>query len=256
MVLESVLDPVFSPLLTLPSWLAILIISVVITTLTTIAYKYLTDQTKMKALKKEMKGAQKRMKELSKSDPQKAMKMQKDMMGKNMELMRHSFKPTLYTLIPIIIIFGWLNSHMAYDPLLPNEPFSVTVDMDKGTTGSVEIDTIPELQFAKDETLVKNVTDGSVMWTMRGGAGEYQLTFTHSSGSQVDQEVLVTDEPGMYEQPLVKIRQQPFSTVKISNDKIRPLEGFPLVGNWGWIGIYIIFSLIISFSLRKALKVA
>ena len=36
------------------------------------------------------------------------MELNKITMEKNMKYMMHSFKPTLYTLIPILIIFGWI----------------------------------------------------------------------------------------------------------------------------------------------------
>lgn len=256
MAFESILDPIFSPLLGISSWLAILIISTIITVLTTIAYKYLSDQKRIKELKAEMKKSQKKAKELSKTDPQKAMKLQQEMMGKNMELMKHSFKPTLYTLIPIILIFGWLNAHMAYEPLSPGEPFTVTVAFAKESAGAVTISSIPTLQIAKNESATKNITDGKVSWTLRGDAGVYDVLLTHANGVAVSKEVSITGETGRYSNPLMPTRETPFKTIIIGNEKIRPLKGFPLVGNWGWLGIYILFSLAVSLSLRKAMGVA
>jgi uncharacterized membrane protein (DUF106 family) len=249
----SILDPVFSPLLTLPSWLAIIIISAVITTLTTIAYKYLTDQDKMKKLRKEMKAYQKKIKELTKEDPKKAMKVQKEMMEKNMELMKQSFKPTLYTLIPLLIIFGWLNAHMAYDPLLPNEPFMVDVEFAEGTVGEVNLESVPPLQIHKNDNFTKEVEDAHAQWILKGDAGEYNLAIEHESGAAITKEVIISSKTGDYAAPLVKLKEKPFKTLTISNDKIRPLEGLSLVGNWGWIGIYILFSIALSFELRKAM---
>ena len=255
MVLEGVLDPLLSPLLTLPSWGAILVISAVITVLTTLAYKYLTDQKRMKALKKEMKQYQKKLKKLSKEDPQKAMALQKEMMGKNMELMKHSFKPTLYTLIPLIIIFGWLNAHMAYHPLEPGQPFNVTLTMEDEASGNVTLSTTPALQIAKDDPRTKPVNDNQLRWTLRGSEGDYKLAFAHSSGAEASQTLTITPETGNYVQPVQKL-DEPFDRLNLGNEKVRPLEGAPLVGNWGWIGIYILFSIALSFGLRKALGVA
>src|SRR4030043_2257506 len=120
MVLENLF------ILKIPSFWAILIISFAITLIITLVYKFTTDQKKMKKLKEEMKGYQKKIKEVSKSNPKKAMEIQQQAMKQNMEYMKHSFKSTLYTFIPIIIIFGWLNAHMAYYPLEPNQPFTIT----------------------------------------------------------------------------------------------------------------------------------
>ena len=256
MVLEGVLDPLLSPLLSLPSWAAILVISAVITVITTLAYKYLTDQKRMKALKKEMKEYQKKLKKLSKEDPKKAMALQKEMMGKNMELMKHSFKPTLYTLIPLIIIFGWLNAHMAYHPLEPGQPFNVTLLVDDEASGNVTLSTTPALQVANDQEVTRAIDGEKLLWTLRGDPGDYQLTFTHSSGVEASQTITITSETGNYVQPVQKLDAEPYDQLLLGNEKVRPLEGAPLVGNWGWIGIYIVFSIALSFSLRKALGVA
>jgi uncharacterized membrane protein (DUF106 family) len=255
MVLEKILDPIFRPLLVFDSWLAILIVSVVITVLSTIAYKYLTDQKKMKALKAEMKEFQKKLKILSREDPKKALKMQQEMMSKNLELMKHSLKPTLYTLIPIIIIFGWLNAHMAYDPLQPGEAFNVTVTFAKETTGDVTLSTLPPLQVSKETPATQNIVERTATWTVRGDAGDYQLSFKHDD-VVVKEEILITTEIGQYAPPLRQFREKPFTKLLISNEKIKPLVGVPLIGGFGWIGIYILFSLVLSLSLRKIMGLA
>ena len=107
---DSFFNFVFGPIMNLPAPLNLFIISFILTGLITLAYKYLTDQTKMKELKDEMSSMQKKMKEM-KDQPDKVMSMQKDAMKKNMEYMKHSMKPTLFTFVPIIIIFGWLRSY-------------------------------------------------------------------------------------------------------------------------------------------------
>lgn len=107
---DNFFNLVFGPVMNLPDPLNLLIISFILTGIITLAYKYLTDQTKMKELKTEMKDMQKKMKEM-KDQPGKMMEMQKEAMKRNMEYMKHSMKPTLFTFIPIIIIFGWLRNY-------------------------------------------------------------------------------------------------------------------------------------------------
>ena len=70
MAFENLLDPIFNPLLKMHPALAILLISFLITLLITLVYKYTTDQKKMKRIKAEMKENQKKLKELSKTDPE------------------------------------------------------------------------------------------------------------------------------------------------------------------------------------------
>lgn len=107
---DSFFNLTFGPIMNLPAPLNLFIVSLILTVIITLAYKYLTDQKKMKELKDEMKDMQKQMKEM-KDKPDKVMSMQKEAMKKNMEYMKHSMKPTLFTFLPIIIIFGWLRKY-------------------------------------------------------------------------------------------------------------------------------------------------
>src|SRR3989344_1774334 len=148
MVFESLLDPVFSPLLQLhPLW-GIAIISLILTWIITLVYKWVTDQKLMKELKDDIKSVQKEMKEF-KDNPAKVMEIQKKAMEKNMQYMMHSFKPMIFTLIPILIIFGWLNLHFAYEPLLPDAPFTVAALFDPGFAGNVTLSN-SQLTFANN----------------------------------------------------------------------------------------------------------
>ena len=89
-------------------------ITFIITLLITISYKYLTDQHVMKSLKDEIKGLQKDMKKF-KDKPEKMVAIQKGMMSKNMKMFKMNFKPMLITMIPLLLLFGWLR--VTYDPL-------------------------------------------------------------------------------------------------------------------------------------------
>src|SRR3989344_1948325 len=62
--LDPVLNPVLEPLVNCSPFWAIVILSFVVSFLSTIAYKYFTDQEKMKNLKMKQKEYQKQMKEL------------------------------------------------------------------------------------------------------------------------------------------------------------------------------------------------
>ena len=126
MVFESILNPIFSPLLNLPTLLAVIILSFLISLIITVVYKFTTDQNLMKQLKEEMKEFQKEIKELRK-EPEKAMQVQKRSMQTNMKYMMHSMRSTLFSIIPIIIIFNWMNANFAYDPVLPGQDFTTSV---------------------------------------------------------------------------------------------------------------------------------
>lgn len=87
----------------------ILLISVVLSLVVTLVYKFMTDQTLMKELKKELKSNQKRIKE-AKGDSEKMMAIQRETMHTNMKYMSQSMKPMIITIVPFLIIFAWLRS--------------------------------------------------------------------------------------------------------------------------------------------------
>ncbi|NQU98350.1 DUF106 domain-containing protein [Candidatus Woesearchaeota archaeon] len=248
---EKVLDPIFRPLLDLGFFWAILIISFVLTLIITLVYKYATDQTLMKKLKAEMKELQKEMKRL-KDNPQKAMVHQKKMMQKNMKYMKHSFKPTLYTFVPIIIIFGWLNSNLAFLPLTPDTDFIVSAQFKEGTFGEVSLDVLPDLTFTSNR--IQTLENSVASWTLSGAEGEYQMKFVFGS-REFEKDLIISTEN--YAQPIKVIKDSEISKIEIHNEKVLPIGNFAIFG-WkpGWLGTYIIFSLIFSFALRKFLKIS
>src|SRR3989344_8657259 len=133
MVLENVLNPVFSPLLALGPFVTVITLSLLLSLSITLVYKYFTDQQMMKAAREEVKQLQAEMKK-HKDDPKNMMDIQKRMMSRNMQLMKSSFKPTLITFLPLIIIFGWLQGALSFAPLLPGQEFSVQAMVQEGQT--------------------------------------------------------------------------------------------------------------------------
>ena len=87
--------------------LSVISISFLVTLAMTLFTKYFTDQTSMKELKEKQKACQKELKE-NKGDIEAQKKIQKEMMGYSMDLIKHSFKPMIYTFIPLIAIFWWI----------------------------------------------------------------------------------------------------------------------------------------------------
>ena len=89
-----------------PEW-ALVLVALVVTLFVTIIYKWMTDQELLKTLKEDMKALRKEMKDFSK-DPEKMKHIQKALADKSIQQMKNTFKPTLVTLLPLLILFGWL----------------------------------------------------------------------------------------------------------------------------------------------------
>ena len=250
MVFESLLHPIFSPLLSLHPLAGIFIISLIISIGITLIYKYTTDQNLMKQLKAEIKAFQKQTKEL-KEHPEEAMKVQKKAMETNMKYMMQSMKPTLFTMLPIIIIFGWLNAHMAFHPLVPGQEFSATVAFDEGVKGEIEL--ITDLLITGES--VKEIDDGQVVFTVKGmEKGEYLLEFVRGGQSHT-KEVIISSE-WEYAPVEEAVKKDGIRTITLSNAPVKPFGNLSIFG-WhpGWLGAYIIFSIVLSSLLRKLMKI-
>ncbi len=254
MVLDFLLDPVLSPLLYFDPVLAIFIISFVLTFGITLVYKYATDQEKMKKIKKEIKEYQEKIKDL-KDKPDEMMKVQKEAMSKQMEMMKHSFKPTLFTFIPLIIIFGWLNGHMAYHNIAPGQSFQVEAALSSAET-NVSLSATPSIQ-----ELNKSVDGKKVTWSVNASEErEYKLVIDelkpgNESGGRVEKTVLISNVRE-YATPRKSYENSFVKSVSVGYKPIRPLGDISIFG-WhpGWLATYIVFSLVLSIVLRKLLGV-
>lgn len=249
--LDPILNPVLQPLVNLSPFWAIVILAVGISFLSTIAYKYLTDQEKMKSLKERQKEFQKRTKEL-RSEPQKMMEVQKEAMKSNMEYMKMSFKPTLYTMLPLLLVIGWMASHLAYEPIFPQEAYSLTAFFKAGATGKAEI--VPDAGTEVLNEVSQSITGGAVTWNLRGTEGEHSLAVKLGS-LQESRTVLITKEV-RYAEPVYVSKHSDIEKIQVNHKQLKPLGSMQIFG-WepGWLGLYFIFSLVSSLAFRKLLKI-
>lgn len=241
------LNIVFAPLFYLPVLWAVIILSFLVSLIIIVITKYTTDQVLMKKLKDDIKEYQKQAKEL-KGNPSKAMEVQKKAMHLNMQYMMHSLKPTLITFIPIILIFGWMNSNFAYESIKPNQEFSVTAFFEKNTNGEAEL-VVPEGITIVDDK-VKKINNEKAAWSLRGAEGEHVLELVYN-GEKQQKEILITKND-RYLEP-VKKTNGAITSIQINYkpNKILNLFGWKL----GWLGAYIIFSIVFTIGLRKVMKV-
>jgi uncharacterized membrane protein (DUF106 family) len=87
-------------------------IAVMVTVMVNLVRSRTIDHREMKRLKDEMSDYQKRAKEAQKKgDTQEFDKVQKAMMERQSTMMVRSFKPMIYTSLPVIMIFRWLRNY-------------------------------------------------------------------------------------------------------------------------------------------------
>jgi len=248
-IFTPIMDFIFGPLLGLSYFWAILILSFILALMISLIYKYTTNQSLMKDLKTEIKELQKEMKEL-KHDPQKMMGVQKKAMETNMKYMMHSMKPMLFTFIPIIIIFGWMNAHFAYYPIMPGEEFTTSIlfEQPDGNVTLVVPDGIDILDGTTKEMETNNAT-----WKLKGDTGKYLLEFQHNDNSYT-KEVIITNEKS-YATPIKSIRDGNINAITTSSRPVKILNLYFRGWKLGWIGTYIVFSIIFSMLIRKWLEI-
>ncbi len=249
--LDPALDFMFGWTLLLTPFWALLIMSFLISLVIVVIYKWTTDQKLMKDLKDETKAFQKQMKEL-KAHPEEMMKVQKKAMQTNMKYMTHSMRPTLITFIPIILIFGWLQGHLAVEPIMPGHEFSVEVMFEKGITGNITAAVPDGIRVTGEHTKV--IDNGKAVFTFKGDAGTYRapgLDFTVNDKTYTKEIIIGTDRN--YETPLKVVKDKTVKSINTMHEKtiVMNLLGWKL----GWLGTYIIFALVFSLVLRKLMKV-
>ena len=105
------LYPILSPLL------GIIFISFVLSMISTLAWKYLTDQILLKSLREKSSSMREDFKKY-KNDPKKMAELNSKMTKENFEIMKlqykQSIKPMIATLIPFAFVFIWIRK--TYEP--------------------------------------------------------------------------------------------------------------------------------------------
>jgi uncharacterized membrane protein (DUF106 family) len=246
-------DSIMNPLLNINPFLAIFIISFLLSAMITILYKYMTDQELMKTLKQDLKSIQKEIKAL-KDHPEKMMKKQQEAMEKNMKYMMNSMKPTLITFIPIILVFGWLNANFAFEPITPGQEFDMEVMFNRDVYGYIEL--IPpnsnnSILYLEND-LVKQIGSRKMFFKFRAlEEGVWDIVFRVNNQTDYPVSVMI-DEENYIKPEFTKFDGKDIKSINVGNEKKVVLNLF----GWemGWLAAYIILSIIFSMSLRKLLK--
>jgi len=242
---------------------AILLISVLISLVITLAIKFLTNQSLMKDMRNEMKELQKEMQKL-KNNPKRMQQINDRFMEINMKYMSHSMKPTLFTFIPIILVFGWLQSHIGYYPINPEMPFEVSVLFEEDARGFVTLK-LPDGIKVLEGDVTREILHREIDWTLSGKEGKYNLEIEYNNATY-EKDILITYDRTYA--PVEKSFKNSFlffsskdkngvNMIKLSNKQVIPFEDVPVmmdipwIGSWGWFGTYFLFSLISSIVFRK-----
>ena len=267
-LLDPVLDFIFRPLLGIGYLGFLLIMSFLISLGIILLTKYTTNQKLMKELRDLMKSYQDQMKE-HKSNPSKVLELQKKAMEQNLEYMKHSFRTTIYSFIPVIIILGWVGSSVAYLPIAQNEQFNVTMQFSKNFQSNATIEVPSQFELLSNKNIP--VENDKATWNIKSQKeGNYELIF-NSGQETFSKEVFITNK--LRYAPIIKRKKgiidfiygsregyidtgSSAQQIILNNKPTKPLGKISLFG-WqpGWLGVYILSSIIFTMGLRKMLKV-
>lgn len=227
--------------------IGIIVLSLLISVMVVLMYKFTTNQNLMKQLKDEMKTLQTQMKEL-RDHPDKALEVQKKVMDANLKYMMQSMRATLFTLLPILLIFGWLGANYGFESLQPNEQFSVELQFAEGVTGTVEAEIPDGVALTSARSLA--IDNGKALFNYKGrDTGVHALSWT-VDGRTYTKDVRITTD-SKYEPPLEQFKEGPVKAIEVKLTKLKVLPWL----EWGWLGTYILCSLVFSIALRKLLNV-
>ncbi len=89
--------------------IAIIILSLLVTIFITVVTYFMTDRVRMKEIRQRQKALRLEVKKYKK-DPEKMLELNKQMMEDMPEQFKHSLKPMIVTIIPLLLLLGWLRS--------------------------------------------------------------------------------------------------------------------------------------------------
>lgn len=109
---HGLLDPILLPLFNWDHLYGFIILAILISVATALVQKYGTDQEEMRAIKKRQKELQKDMRKYH-DHPEKIMELNKEQFEFMGKAMKASMGTIIYTAIPFIILFRWLNDYFS-----------------------------------------------------------------------------------------------------------------------------------------------
>lgn len=251
-------ESIYNAFLGLDYAIIILIISILITIVTTLIYKYTTNQDKLRQNKKDIKSLREKMNK-NKNNQKKMMEIQQEMMSKNMEMMKSSFKPMLYTFIPLILLFSWMAGTLAYEPLMPGQPFTLVATLADTYTDdfqNIKVTAIPEMEIVYDKDFMPKKTNiKQARWVITPQNEGIYTVLVEGKTFKETKEIIVSTKKD-FSVPLTDFKDSQLESLVVGNKEVRPFEGIPVVGGLSWLWSYIILSVLTSIVVRKLLKIA
>ncbi|MCD6589650.1 DUF106 domain-containing protein [Candidatus Woesearchaeota archaeon] len=243
--------------------ISIIIIAFVVSLITILVTKFFTNQKELRRIREETKKLQVEMKKELKRNPTKAQAIQKQIMQLSMQSMRHSFRVTLITIIPLLLIFGWMRSNLAYHPLQPDTPVEILLELRDIAYTNISLTVIDQNFTEKKYTPFIEADRKHAKFLVKfPHYGEYALRVDILGVIDNSTEVLDTATKTVivdqykYSQPISSYKNKYIKKIEVVHESLHPLGDFNILGWYpGWFAIYFTSSIIFLLGLKKLLKV-
>ncbi len=106
--INAAVGAVFGPLLGLPPVLAVAVMAVLMTAVSTLFYRFLINQKRMGELKQQMSELQKKVKDNQAGNPEESKSAMNELLKIQNVQMKQSFKPMFPTLLLVAVILPWV----------------------------------------------------------------------------------------------------------------------------------------------------
>ncbi|MBU0761637.1 MAG: DUF106 domain-containing protein [Candidatus Altiarchaeota archaeon] len=252
-----------------PAGFEIAVISVGITLLSSVVRHFTLDKVKMAEQKEKLKEHKEKADKARKAGDMKTFqKHQNDLMEVSMEQMKHSFKPMMFTMIPILLIFSFMQGTYGSIGALNDVVVDYTIPQDVA---------VKSVYFSPNGTYEKE--EDNFIWSIpridAGVKGVLNVTFTAEGSidfSPTDMRIRYTTYNGTSYMKDFKSDMPPKDSLLRVYNESSIVDGgkatytieYENMDSWmvadifgyqlGWLGFYIVFSFISSIVFNKIFK--
>ncbi|MBT3408106.1 DUF106 domain-containing protein [Candidatus Woesearchaeota archaeon] len=239
MVIDNIILPLFNYNLSV----GMAIVALIATLFSTVVYKYTTDQLLLKRIKRETKELQEKSKSF-KDNQEKLMQINKEIMSKSFEQMKITFKSSMYTMLPLLIVFIYLAGNFTYEPIKPNEQFELNI---YSNNKSIEYQLPKKIKLIEVNNIEEDKNYITNLKLISNNTGLVIIPIENTK-----HRILISDKIE-YEDPIQEISNSKITKIETVHKELTFINLF----GWeiGYLGTYIIFSIIFSIILRKLLNV-
>ncbi len=268
--LRLVFDLLLAPASAWPPIVPIAIVSLLVGVGMLLVFKRTSDQVRLARVKKLITAGIFEIR-LFNDDLVAILRAQADILRHNLSYLRLTIRPTLFVLLPLVLVMAQLQFHYGYEGLRPGQKTLLRVDLAPGTVPAgqrpeVRLDVPPGLRADTDAIWIP--AESQVAWRLVAEKdGDYQLGIAVGGAPPVEKSVRVTGravrlapervDSGFISQLLYPAEPplpegSPIRTVRLTYpDREVSVLGFGMY----WMIPFFVLSLLFAFSLKGFFKV-